>query len=155
MLRLTFDAGLPISYQIYAQIKNMILAGTLTSGERLPSSRALSEELKLSRNTVLSAYDWLVAEGYAVTNATAGTYISDQEFIPEYRTTVEQTDLLDEDSPLPGRIISFETGIPALDLVPKQKLGSIWNGRRASREAHPENEADIQETAGFYHSCAP
>lgn len=124
MLRFTIDAGAPISHQIYSQIKNMILDGTLSPGERLPASRQLGKELKLSRNTVLAAYDWLIAEGYAMTNTTAGIYVSDQEF-PKYGIKTKQTNLLEEISPRSSHIISFETGIPALDLVPKQKLGSI------------------------------
>ena len=125
MLRFTIEAGSPISQQLYSQIKNMILSGTLSPGERLPSSRELSKELKLSRNTVLCAYDWLIAEGYAITNTTAGTYISDREF-PEYRTMqIEDIGELDGGASLSERIISFETGIPALDLVPRQRLGGI------------------------------
>lgn len=126
MLRFTIEAGSPISHQIYSQIKTMILSGTLSPGERLPSSRELARELKLSRNTVLCAYDWLIAEGYAATSTTAGTYISDQEFFSGHRTMkIEDIDELDEGTSYPGKNISFETGIPALDLVPKQRLGSI------------------------------
>lgn len=125
MLRFTIEAGSPISHQIYNQIKNMILEGSLSPGERLPASRALSKELKLSRNTVLCAYDWLIAEGYAAAGTTAGTYVSDQEFLPECRTIKsENSDLSGESAPFSDKI-SFETGIPALDLTPKQKLGSI------------------------------
>lgn len=125
MLRFTIENTSPVSHQIYGQIKNMIMEGILIPGERLPSSRALAKELRLSRNTVLSAYDWLIAEGYAMSSTTAGTYISDQVFFPEYRPETKQTDLFRAVSPVSDQIISFETGIPALDLVPKQKLGSI------------------------------
>lgn len=42
-----------ITSQIYAQLRKKILCGELKSGERLPSTRALSKDLEVSRNTVL------------------------------------------------------------------------------------------------------
>lgn len=128
MLRFTFDAKSPISSQIYSQVKDMIHAGILAPGERLPSSRELAQELKLSRNTVLSAYDWLISEGYAISHSTAGTYISSNLFFPGNFTAKakDTVDLLDENAQRShSDTISFETGAPALDLVPKRMLGSM------------------------------
>jgi DNA-binding transcriptional MocR family regulator len=42
--------------QIYRQLRQKILEGELKSGDRLPSTREMSEELKVARNTVLTAY---------------------------------------------------------------------------------------------------
>ncbi|WP_432239171.1 PLP-dependent aminotransferase family protein [Herbaspirillum robiniae] len=52
--------------QLLARFKQAILGGQLAAGGRLPSSRALCEELQVSRNTVLAVYEQLVAEGYAL-----------------------------------------------------------------------------------------
>jgi GntR family transcriptional regulator/MocR family aminotransferase len=51
--------------QLLARFKDAILRGRLAAGGKLPSSRALCEELQVSRNTVLAVYEQLVAEGYA------------------------------------------------------------------------------------------
>ncbi|MBP0599528.1 PLP-dependent aminotransferase family protein [Herbaspirillum sp. LeCh32-8] len=51
--------------QLLARLKEAILRGQLPAGGKLPSSRALCEELQVSRNTVLAVYEQLVAEGYA------------------------------------------------------------------------------------------
>lgn len=58
---LELESGLPLSRQIYERIKALILHGDLKAEERLPSSRALSKELAVARNTVLEAYDQLLA----------------------------------------------------------------------------------------------
>jgi GntR family transcriptional regulator/MocR family aminotransferase len=50
--------------QLHHRFKEAILDGHLAPGSRLPGSRALAEELSISRNTVTAAYDLLAAEGY-------------------------------------------------------------------------------------------
>ncbi len=66
----------PLQEQIYAQLRELILNGRLKSGIRLPSSRSLAEDLHLSRNTILTAYDQLAAEGYIEGRQGAGSYVS-------------------------------------------------------------------------------
>jgi DNA-binding transcriptional regulator YhcF (GntR family) len=51
----------PLSLQIVRQLQAAIDEGRLTAGTRLPSSRALARTLRVSRNTVLAAYDELKA----------------------------------------------------------------------------------------------
>ena len=58
--------ALPRQRQLIQRLKQAILAGQLPAGGKLPSSRALSEELEISRNTVLIAYEQLTAEGYVI-----------------------------------------------------------------------------------------
>ena len=62
----TFTAGakLPLHRQLYESIRDGILKGRLTKGSQVPSSRILMKDLGVSRNTVLSALEQLVAEGY-------------------------------------------------------------------------------------------
>ncbi|MFD4838856.1 PLP-dependent aminotransferase family protein [Achromobacter sp. NPDC058515] len=56
----------PRQRQLIQRLKQAILAGQLPAGGKLPSSRTLSEELDISRNTVLIAYEQLTAEGYVI-----------------------------------------------------------------------------------------
>jgi GntR family transcriptional regulator / MocR family aminotransferase len=52
--------------QIYASIQRAILDGSVGRGARLPSSRALADDLGVSRTTTLLAVQQLQAEGYVV-----------------------------------------------------------------------------------------
>ena len=69
--------GEPLSRQIYTGLRRAILGGTLRSGERLPSTRELAEELRVSRTVVLLAYDQLLAEGFVHGRAGSGTYVAE------------------------------------------------------------------------------
>lgn len=62
----------PLYIQVYEAIKNDIFAGTLKSGELLPSTRNLAEELSISRNTVNTAYAQLLAEGFITAHKGSG-----------------------------------------------------------------------------------
>ena len=66
MLAIPLDASSQVSLfqQLYDQIRGDILRGRLRPGARLPSSRTLAADLAVSRTTILSAFDQLVAEGY-------------------------------------------------------------------------------------------
>ncbi|MPZ08990.1 MAG: aminotransferase class I/II-fold pyridoxal phosphate-dependent enzyme, partial [Kiloniellaceae bacterium] len=78
LLALALDRGAEASLQqqLYDQVRAIILAGGLAPGSRLPSSRALAEELGCSRNTVVSAFDQLLSEGYLEGHAGSGTFVS-------------------------------------------------------------------------------
>ena len=49
----------PLHEQIYARLRHVIASGMLGPGMRLPSTRMLATELRVSRNTVLGAFDQL------------------------------------------------------------------------------------------------
>ncbi len=63
--------------RIYEHAKADISANIITAGTRLPASRALATDLGVSRATVVTAYDQLVAEGYAEARPGSGIYVSD------------------------------------------------------------------------------
>ena len=54
----------PIYLQLYDCIKSDILTGNMLCGERLPSLRALAENLGISITTVSQSYNQLAVEGY-------------------------------------------------------------------------------------------
>lgn len=56
--------GIPLYEALYRCIRADILSGVLKSGEKLPSKRALAANLEVSKITVETAYDQLLAEGY-------------------------------------------------------------------------------------------
>ncbi|MFZ6773503.1 PLP-dependent aminotransferase family protein [Undibacterium sp. SXout7W] len=69
--------GGPVNRQIYQVIREAVLTGSLPAGLQMPSSRDLSKELKMSRNTVTYAYEQLIAEGYLETRRGAGSFVAD------------------------------------------------------------------------------
>ena len=56
--------GVPLYEALYRCIREDILSGRLAPGEKLPSKRALSANLKVSKITVEGAYNQLLEEGY-------------------------------------------------------------------------------------------
>lgn len=70
------SSGQPIYEQIYSQIKNLILNGTLKEGEMLPSIRGLAKDLRISVITTKRAYDELEREGYVNTVGGKGCFVA-------------------------------------------------------------------------------
>src|SRR5215216_3248389 len=66
----------PLHDQVYDGIRSAILAGHLAANTRLPASRALAQELGVSRNTVMEAYAQLLSEGYIEGKMGSGTYVT-------------------------------------------------------------------------------
>lgn len=75
--RLSLQGKLPLHRQLYEALRRAILDGKLTAGERLPSSRELTQDLNLSRNTVVAALSQLAVEGYLVSHVGSGTFVND------------------------------------------------------------------------------
>jgi GntR family transcriptional regulator / MocR family aminotransferase len=74
---LQLDGTGPLYRQIYRAFRNDILSRALPPGERVPSTRALADLLKVSRNTAVLAYEQLLAEGYLETRVgAAGTVVA-------------------------------------------------------------------------------
>jgi GntR family transcriptional regulator/MocR family aminotransferase len=67
---------LPLHRQLYEALRRAILDGKLVADERLPSSRDLVHDLKLSRNTVVAAINQLSVEGYLVSRVGSGTFVN-------------------------------------------------------------------------------
>ncbi len=74
LLRLDGEGAL--HHQVYKALRAEILAGNPPRGGRLPSTRALAFESGISRMTIQTAYEQLLAEGYAVGRRGSGTYVA-------------------------------------------------------------------------------
>ncbi len=66
----------PLYQQLYDHLRRAILSGELKHGRRLPSTRALAEELHVSRNTALNVYRQLASEGYLESVQGGGTFVT-------------------------------------------------------------------------------
>ncbi len=69
-------SGAPIYDQIYSQIKDQIILGTLQADEKLPSIRGLALDLGISFITTKRAYEELEKEGYLYTIPGKGCFVA-------------------------------------------------------------------------------
>lgn len=161
-------SAIPIYQQIYENLRGAILIGQLKRGTKLPSTRSLAVELGVSRNTVLSAYDQLTAEGYLETVEGKGTFVT--RALPEDLSVPDEavarrssTDRAHHISargstvaaaqtmpkalyPAAQGRVAFTFGLPGLDAFPYE----LW-ARLISRHAHAlyPNALNYQEPAGY------
>jgi GntR family transcriptional regulator/MocR family aminotransferase len=70
------DARLPMHRRVYESLRGAILSQRLKAGDRLPSTRDLATDLGVSRNTVMAAFQQLIAEGYVDASIGSGTYVA-------------------------------------------------------------------------------
>jgi len=63
-VELPAQGGDTLARSLYGELRQAILNGSLKPGRRLPSSRELARQLKVSRNTVTTAVHQLAMEGY-------------------------------------------------------------------------------------------
>ncbi|WP_096172976.1 PLP-dependent aminotransferase family protein [Cohaesibacter sp. ES.047] len=73
--------GPSLNIQIRRSIVYAIETGLLKSGDRLPSSRQLSNLLSIARNTVTAAYQMLIDEGVLVSRERSGIFVADRPVI--------------------------------------------------------------------------
>lgn len=82
----------PIYEQICIQVKSLIMDGTLSAGEMLPSMRALAKDLHISVITVQRAYEDLTRDGFIETVSGKGCFVAPQnkEWIQEEQLRIAE-----------------------------------------------------------------
>lgn len=88
------DSAVPLYEQLYTYIKTEIMNGQIPHNTKLPSKRKLSEFLKVSQNTVETAYEQLVAEGYVEGVPRKGYFVlasEDLEYVHEINPMQHQS----------------------------------------------------------------
>jgi GntR family transcriptional regulator/MocR family aminotransferase len=178
LLTLALDpaAPAPLFRQLYEGLRRRILDGTLPPGVRLPATRGLAAELSVARNTVLNAYEQLLAEGYLEGKLGSGTYVS--RTLPEEMTQVRPAGERARPTPPPRRALSrrgellagtsaavarssgaprpFRPGVPALDAFPFETWLRLVarHHRRPPRELlaydHPAGYAPLRRAIAAY-----
>ncbi|WP_414659968.1 GntR family transcriptional regulator [Horticoccus sp. 23ND18S-11] len=71
--------GLPVAEQILFAVKKAVVAGQLRPGDRFPSVRVLSQELRVNPNTAHKVIAALVTEGVLVTTPAVGSIVAERE----------------------------------------------------------------------------
>lgn len=148
-------AETPLHKQIYDGFRKAILSRELRPGQRIPSSRELAAELRVSRFPVLSAFAQLLAEGYFESRVGAGTFVSGS--LPEQRMSVSLPTSAPVKTPSGPRSVAkrsfmypaffshpaihgwgaFGVHQPALDQFPFQ----VWSGLVARHSRNPHASA--------------
>ena len=78
-MNLKTRSKIPLYEQIYSYIKTDIQCGRIGYREKLPSTRALSKHLEVSRSTVELAYEQLLSEGYIEAEPYRGFFVAQTE----------------------------------------------------------------------------
>lgn len=72
---------IPLYLQIKKQIQDMILNDTISKGINLPPTRKLARTLGVNRNTIVAAYNELVADGLIETHAGSGSSVKRKNIV--------------------------------------------------------------------------
>ena len=95
LFKVDFKSGKPVYLQLVDQIRLAAAAGTLRTGEPLPSIRPLAEELRVNRNTIAKAYAELESQGVIETIPGKGCFLkaSDSPFTKPIRQKLLQAEI--------------------------------------------------------------
>jgi GntR family transcriptional regulator/MocR family aminotransferase len=170
--RIAFDrsGAVPLNEQLFEQLRRWIRDGVIAAGARLPPSRVMADELSLSRNTVVLAYERLATEGYVSRRVGAGTFV--ETMLPEGHhprsapAAPQETAaaallapsrrgqaLLDMDLP-PERVETYDlsAGVPALNEFPYDEFAQIAS-RRWREHASAHTGYDYSRGAPLLGNC--
>lgn len=112
---LNHHSKMPLYEQLYRAIRQDIMSGHLSSGERLPAKRPLAEHLHVSQITVETAYGQLTAEGYVYAIARSGYFVKQVE-IPPHTTCQPQP--RSSQPPSPAFTFDFKTNVVDTNCFP-------------------------------------
>jgi len=85
--------GFPVTEQILFAVKKAVVTGQLRPGDKFPSTRVLSEELRINPNTAQKVVTALVAEGVLITTPAKGSVVAE----PVHLGRRESSELLAEE----------------------------------------------------------
>lgn len=162
MIHIDAQAREGLQRQIYHSVRRAVLDGVLEPGARLPSSRALADDLRISRTTTLLAYEQLLAEGYLQTRRGSGTFVAEPlpddlplQASPRRAAHTKPPQLSRRGAALaaipgPARRIggpprAFRLGVPALDRFPLPLWSQLVSRRMRSMTS---GQLDYADAAG-------
>jgi GntR family transcriptional regulator/MocR family aminotransferase len=148
---------IPMYRQICEWFRRAILAGQLRPGQRVPSTRSLAAELKVSRIPVSSAYEQLHSEGYFETFVGAGTCVArsipDDALRPAARKVLRASRHVSQGKALrkvsrrvalmrvpaqtwSNKLVAFRVSLPALEHFPNRVWSQLLNrhSRKPTRQ---------------------
>ncbi|WP_152655360.1 PLP-dependent aminotransferase family protein [Oceanobacillus sp. CFH 90083] len=127
----------PLYEQLYEFIKQEIIQERLPYGQKLPSKRKLANHLEVSQNTVETAFEQLIAEGYLTSRPRMGFYVlahGDLEFVEHASAPEKQISKADEE---PSILFDFSPNKIDTEAFPF----SVW--RSLNRQVIDESHHDL------------
>lgn len=152
-LTLSFDMNSrnPLYMQLYEHIRNEIREGMLEDGARLPSKRSLASHLKISQNTVETAYGQLLAEGFICSKPKSGYYVSRFEDYPAGTQVASSLSYQEQKSEAPSPFeYDFMTNVVDTRFFPFSTWSRITReiihdeNRELLKSSHPQGEASLR-----------
>ncbi len=138
--------GLPVYQQIADQIRAAVVGRGVGGGDRLPTIRALAEQLGVHRDTVAQAYDALARDGVVETTVGRGTFVTSNglpreriPYEPRLSSLAERLVAFDRNRPRfdnAEHAIPMHSLIPGPDLYPAEAFRKALN--RVLQEGGPE-----------------
>ncbi|MCW9707086.1 PLP-dependent aminotransferase family protein [Fodinibius salsisoli] len=154
---------------VFLQIANALIReikrGRIRPGTRLPGTRNLADSLEIHRNTAVSAYDELAAQGWTETRASKGTFVktclpdlsphplkTDQmdkpEMVPESGYEISELPFEPRSSPdIPAGFLALNDGSPDVRLTPVSALAKAYR-----RVMHRGLKLSYGDEAGDIHT---
>ena len=83
MISINYRDPRPIYEQIQSELRRLMLTGALPPGSRLPSVRELAGQLAINPNTIQRAYRELETDGYILSVAGKGSFVTQVDQIAE------------------------------------------------------------------------
>ena len=128
----------PIYIQLERHIIDGIKKGDLKKDSKLPSTREVSNYLKISRNSVISAYENLESKGYILTKRGKGTFIAVEgekqvyeynvewdNLVNKYGKVLREKDIIKSEPKFKRGMISFKS------IAPESELFNLEDFKRA------------------------
>ena len=144
----------PLYQQLYDSLTRQIKNGQLRAGERLPGKRSLATQLAVAVNTVDTAYQMLVAEGYLEARPKSGFYVLEYtDMLPRREAEVPPSmPALPEP---PAVRFDLSTGSVDTALFPFRTWGRIQKELLYARpellgHGHRQGEAELREELAVY-----
>lgn len=111
--------------QIFLATRELVQMGRLPKGSRLASSRELAQRLRVSRNTVILAYERLAEEGYVEMRAGAGVFVADRPAAPP---PMGPTPLIDAAPAATPQVAEPVAMPPLLTRTDRRPVLDLWYG---------------------------
>lgn len=143
-LLIDLRADCPIYEQIYEFIKNEIKSGHILTSTKLPSTRRLSQDLKVSRTTVVNAYEQLLAEGYLKSKAGSGYIVNkldDMDILKRYSKLEKRTDYIPAKKKTKGKEIKNLIDFSPTKIDLRNFPYASW--RSIARKVFSNDRADV------------
>ena len=141
----------PMFEQLAQNLRQLILAKKLPGGAKIPSSRQLAKELSVSRVTIVTAFDQLIAEGYLQGRHGAGVFVVDD--LPDETLQIKtpqmnaQQVIPKTSLPKPKMLRPFQPTSPDMRLFPHKEWAKLF--QRIWANPNAELLADI-DPCGYW-----